>query len=59
MSASSHPTPRVDASLDAELNGVRLPDGRVVSWAVAFPRDYETIFKGIGEGSVPLASVAV
>lgn len=27
-----------DASLDPILNGVQLPDGTVVSWAVAFPR---------------------
>lgn len=27
-----------DASLNPKLNGVRLPDGRVVPWAVAFPR---------------------
>lgn len=27
-----------DASHDPKLNGVRLPDGRVVPWATAFPR---------------------
>lgn len=32
-----------DASLDPKLNGVRLADGRVVAWAIAFPRDYTTI----------------
>ena len=34
-----------DASQNPALNGVRLPDGRVVSWAEAFPRDYATIFR--------------
>jgi hypothetical protein len=29
---------KTDASLDATLNGVTLPDGRVVPWAAAFPR---------------------
>ena len=27
-----------DASLNVRLNPVELPDGRVVSWAEAFPR---------------------
>ena len=27
-----------DASLNVGLNGIRLPDGRTVAWAVAFPR---------------------
>lgn len=26
-----------DASLNPVLNGVRLPDGRIVAWAIAFP----------------------
>lgn len=29
---------KTDASMNAALNGVRLPDGRLVPWAVAFPR---------------------
>jgi hypothetical protein len=35
-----------DASRDAELNPVHLPDGREVSWAVAFPRDFAIQFAG-------------
>jgi hypothetical protein len=27
-----------DASLNARINGVQMPDGQVVPWAVAFPR---------------------
>jgi hypothetical protein len=30
--------PRTDASLDRDLNPVRLANGTVVSWATAFPR---------------------
>lgn len=28
----------LDGSMNVALNPVRLPDGRVVPWAVAFPR---------------------
>lgn len=30
--------PQQDASLDLELNGVRMPDGSVVTWVEAHPR---------------------
>jgi len=33
-----------DASMNPKINGVRLPDGRVVAWAEAFPRNYDRIF---------------
>jgi len=28
----------IDAAYDVAINAVRMPDGRVVSWAEAFPR---------------------
>jgi len=39
--AQKTPKTKPDASLDPILNGVKLPTGDVVAWAVAFPRDFD------------------
>ena len=35
LGRSSH---KPDASMDSKLNGVKLPNGETVAWAVAFPK---------------------
>ena len=38
MTKTQTPQSKTDSSLSVELNGVKLPSGEVVAWAVAFPR---------------------
>lgn len=38
MKTAPKDAPKLDASMDVNLNGVKLADGTVVPWAIAFPR---------------------